>query len=145
MITGIRTPRANNGNGGGSSVAGSVRSPKRQERQTNFKVVIRVRPPLPRELSGEVPFQNIIAVDEREQLITISENIDEVLDENGQLLTNPGPYSTHSFVFDHVYDQSSSQKKVRVKPELLSLAMSEILSLCRIIILSDHIYEANSY
>ena len=51
-------------------------------------------------------------MDEREQLITISENIEEVVDENGQLLTNPGPYSVHSFVFDHVYDQSSSQKKV---------------------------------
>ena len=27
-------------------------------------------------------------------------------------MANPGPYSTHTFVFDHVYDQSSSQKKV---------------------------------
>lgn len=79
---------------------------------TKIKVVIRVRPPLPRELSGEVPFQNIVAVDEREQQITISENLEAVLDESGQLLANPGPYSTHTFVFDHVYDQASSQKKV---------------------------------
>jgi hypothetical protein len=68
---------------------------------------------LPRELSGDVPFQNIIAVDEREQQITISENIDEVLDENGQVIANlPGPIVSHSFVFDYVYDQNTSQKKV---------------------------------
>lgn len=79
---------------------------------TFSQVVIRVRPPLPRELSGEVPFQNIVAVDEKEQLITISENIEAAIDENGQVSTIPGPYSTHSFTFDHVYDQHSTQKKV---------------------------------
>lgn len=76
------------------------------------QVVIRVRPPLPRETSGEIPFQNIVAVDEKEQQITVSENLEAVLDENGQIVANPGPYSTHSFVFDHVYDEQSSQKKV---------------------------------
>ena len=90
----------------GSSTGGIVsKSPKRVERQTNFKVVIRVRPPLPRELSGEVPFQNIVAVDDREQLLTVSENLDAVLDANGNILSNPGPYSTHTFAFDYVYDQ----------------------------------------
>ena len=84
----------------------------RMERQTNFKVVIRVRPPLPRELNGEVAFQNIVAVDEREQQITVSENLHAVLDQNGNVLANTGPYSTHSFVFDHVYDENSSQEKV---------------------------------
>ena len=76
------------------------------------QVVIRVRPPLPRELSGDVPFQNTVAVDEREQMITISENIEEVFDEDGQPFAKPGPFSTHSFVFDHVYDQNASQKSV---------------------------------
>jgi Cdc6-like AAA superfamily ATPase len=76
-------------------------------------VVIRVRPPLPRELSGEVEFKNIVHVDnEREQIITVSENLEAVLDDGGQLLANPGPYATHSFVFDHVYDQKSTQKEV---------------------------------
>jgi len=84
----------------------------RQERQTNFKVVIRVRPPLNRELHGDVPFQNIVAVDDREQSITVSENLDAVMDEDGNVLANPGPYSTHSFVFDYVYDQHCTQKKV---------------------------------
>jgi len=79
-----------------------------------MQVVIRVRPPLPRELSGEIQFQNVVAVDEREQMITISEHIDEITDENGQVLSNTGPYSAHSFYFDHVYEQGSSQKKVNI-------------------------------
>ena len=82
------------------------------ERNTNFKVVVRVRPPLPRELSGDVPFTNIVAIDEREQEITISENINSVIDENGNVIPNPGPFSTHRYIFDHVYDQSASQKRV---------------------------------
>lgn len=35
-----------------------------------------------------------------------------MLDEDGQVKANPGPYSTHTFVFDYVYDQTSTQKKV---------------------------------
>ena len=76
-----------------------------------YQVVIRVRPPLPRELSREIPFQNTIAID-REQVITVSENIEDVMGEDGQLLTNPGPYTTHTFMFDHVYDPGATQKNV---------------------------------
>lgn len=76
------------------------------------QVVIRVRPPLPRELSGDIPFKNIVAVDAREQLITVSENLESVLDEDGNVIANPGPYVAHTFAFDHVYDQTASQKKV---------------------------------
>lgn len=72
--------------------------------------MIRVRPPLPRELSGDIPFQNIVAVDDKEQCITVSENLEAVLDEEGNLL--PNPYSNHAFVFDYVYDQTSTQEKV---------------------------------
>ena len=92
----------------GSPTSRSSRQPI--ERNTNFKVVVRVRPPLPRELNGDVPFQNIIAIDEREQEITVSENLSAVIDEHGNV--NPGPYSTHRYIFDHVYDQSASQKRV---------------------------------
>jgi hypothetical protein len=52
-----------------------------------------------------VPFQNIVAIDEREQEITVSENLDSVIDENGNALANPGPFSTHRYMFDHVFDQ----------------------------------------
>jgi kinesin family protein 3/17 len=71
-----------------------------------------VRPPLPRELQGDVPFHNVVAVDVREQMITVSENLEAVLDEYGQLAGNAGPYNTSSFTFDHVYDQNSSQREV---------------------------------
>jgi len=40
----------------------------------NFKVVVRVRPPLPRELNGDKRFQNIARI-ENERSITISENL----------------------------------------------------------------------
>jgi kinesin family protein 3/17 len=59
-----------------------------------------------------VPFQNVVAVDEREQLITVSENLEAVLDENGNVIANPGQYNTHCFTFDHVYDENASQKRV---------------------------------
>lgn len=74
--------------------------------------MIRVRPPLERELSGESPFKNIVAVNTNEQVITVSENLEAVLDEHGEVLANHGPYTSHTYVFDHVYDQNSSQKKV---------------------------------
>lgn len=49
------------------------------------QVVIRVRPPLPREVDGERMFQNIVSVDKEEHVITISENLNAVLDEVGSL------------------------------------------------------------
>ena len=36
---------------------------------------------------------------------------EKVMDEDGNIISNT-TYSTHDFVFDHVYDESSSQKKV---------------------------------
>ena len=82
------------------------------ERNTNFKVVIRVRPPLPRELDGINPFRNIVAVDEAEQQITISDNIDAIIDSKRRLSDLPSPYNAHTFWFDHVYDQHGTQKKI---------------------------------
>lgn len=76
------------------------------------QVVVRVRPALHRELSGDLPFQNIVSVDRREQQIIVSENLGAVLDERGELLANTGPYSTFSFFFDYVYDEGANQKKV---------------------------------
>lgn len=67
---------------------------------------------MPRELNGEIPFRNIVAVDDREQVITVSENIDAVVDSEGNVLANPGPYTTYSFMFDYVYDEHTTQEKV---------------------------------
>ncbi len=71
-----------------------------------------MRPPVSREIEGEIPFRNVVAVDDREQCITISENIDAVVDSDGNPIANPGPYTTYSFMFDYVYDPHSSQQKV---------------------------------
>lgn len=95
-----------------------------EDRNKNFKVVIRVRPPLPRELNGIKPFQNVTGVDERAKTITISENLAAhsqhgagmieslTLDTGNSYQTYTGPYSTHRFTFDHVYDQNCSQQTV---------------------------------
>jgi hypothetical protein len=67
---------------------------------------------LPRELSGDVQFRNVIAVDDREQCLTVSENIDAVVDSDGNMLVNPGPFTAYSFTFDYVYSEYCNQEKV---------------------------------
>ncbi|KAJ1400249.1 P-loop containing nucleoside triphosphate hydrolase protein, partial [Ochromonadaceae sp. CCMP2298] len=96
----------------GLSVRGSVGG-DRQLRNTNFKVVIRVRPPLPRELNGDLPFQNIVAVD-REQEITVSDDLDALLEcgHEAHSRIRGAQTHTHSFVFDYVYDQDCTQREV---------------------------------
>jgi hypothetical protein len=90
------------------------------DRSNNFKVVIRVRPPLPRELNGHSRFQNVISVDTDCRQMTISENLNVSKDDetssavSGQVSnTNAaGQYSSHVFTFDHVYDQNCDQSTV---------------------------------
>jgi len=89
----------------------------------NFKVVIRVRPPLPRELgaqngSADVSFngimgqqkprnfyQNVVQLNSSTE-ISLSENFDDV-DSVGNRL-----HPCHTFTFDHVYDMQATQKFV---------------------------------
>eukprot|EP00899_Mesostigma_viride_P011379 jgi/Mesvir1/20241/Mv13477-RA.3 len=82
----------------------------------NFKVVVRLRPPLARELQAAKPFQNIVLVHKDGKALTVSENLN--------LVQKQGPgtprstaaeslvYATHQFTFDHVYDQQADQKSV---------------------------------
>jgi hypothetical protein len=115
-----RSPGGQNGNNlSSSSPTTSRRSRHQQEQQnkeeevtgSNFKVVIRVRPPLPRELEGDKPFQNVVKVSRDERAITISENVNAT-DDDGNPTYGNGPYSTHRFTFDTVYGQNSTQEKV---------------------------------
>lgn len=81
------------------------------EGDDNFKVVIRVRPPLPRELQGYREYQCTSMVDAKSgQIITISENLPAVL--SGAASADGLLYATYRFTFDHVYDQDSSQQEV---------------------------------
>ena len=99
-----------------SPAATSRRRPQQPEQEeeingSNFKVVIRVRPPLPRELEGDKPFQNVVKVSRDERAITISENVNAT-DDDGNPTYGNGPYSTHRFTFDQVYGQNDQQEKV---------------------------------
>jgi hypothetical protein len=79
----------------------------------NFKVVIRIRPPLARELSGARKFHNVVAVDGDETVLTVSENLSAALaDGNPQESGGPWGFSTYVYKFDHVYNPSASQSRV---------------------------------
>jgi len=80
----------------------------REDIDKNFKVVIRVRPPLPRELEGDLGFVNCVKVDGLNRSATISENISAAEAADGY----DGVYATHSYTFDHCYDQDNDQKSV---------------------------------
>lgn len=62
------------------------------------QVVIRVRPPLPREVEGERMFQNIVSVDKEEHVITISENLNAILDEVGGSIRSAGGAASGHFL-----------------------------------------------
>lgn len=87
----------------------------------NFKVVIRVRPPLPRELRGYKPYQCTSLVDNSHTTITLSENLAAVL--NNGVASDGLLYATYRFTFDFVYDQDSTQEEVyehSARPAVLS-------------------------
>lgn len=90
-----------------SLVRRSFRVVDKDEINKNFKVAIRVRPPLPRELEGD-RFVNCVRV-ESGRSITLSENFGrDGSDGDGA----DGVYATHTFTFDQVYDQTADQKSV---------------------------------
>lgn len=69
-----------------------------------------MRPPLPRELHGDRPFQNVIGVDAPGHVLTVCENLSALTDADGT--AGPGAYGSHTFSFDHVYDQQCTQSAV---------------------------------
>jgi hypothetical protein len=82
-------------------------SSSQSESSKNFKVVMRVRPPLPRELASQHPgkkFVDIAEVTEDCRGIILSEN--PGVDDMG------GLYTKHAFTFDHVYGENRSQRDV---------------------------------
>ena len=98
-----------------------------EEISNNFKVVVRVRPPLEREMDGPRPFVCVTKVDgpirgeASFNAITITEN-PACLEAGGEVYD--GLYNTHRFTFDRVYDQDSKQSEVyehTAKPVVVSL------------------------
>jgi hypothetical protein len=79
------------------------------------KVVIRVRPPLEREIAAGKNYQHSVAVDADNQVCTLSENLDAWRGGAGPVSPEGIVYNTHQFTFDHVYDQNASQQEVYEK------------------------------
>eukprot|EP00891_Asterochloris_glomerata_P006925 jgi/Astpho2/6925/e_gw1.00107.208.1_t len=81
---------------------------------TSVQVVIRVRPPLPRELQGMRPFENTVMADPSHRTIILSENL-QSLQSGGGTNTENGlatVFSTYRFTFDHVYTAEALQAEV---------------------------------
>mmetsp|Transcript_3747 Transcript_3747/g.5684 ORF Transcript_3747/g.5684 Transcript_3747/m.5684 type:complete len:1075 (+) Transcript_3747:68-3292(+) len=73
----------------------------------NFKVVIRVRPPIAREIDSDKQYQSAVRVETNNRVISISENAQYDAEDSGF-----APYATHVFTFDHVFDQDTDQRSV---------------------------------
>lgn len=87
---------------------GSCRSPPSaydHETSKNFKVVVRYRPPLPREAGEKGEFHNVVRKDGNR--ITISEHA-----EDGSSIDSSANADAHQFHFDHVFDHKSEQSQV---------------------------------
>lgn len=73
----------------------------------NFKVVIRVRPPLPREQKDDVEFRGIVNVSQDSKSCAIMEYLGAEVGEyerQRDMDANPHLCVWQSFTFDHVYD-----------------------------------------
>lgn len=66
----------------------------------NFQVVLRIRPPLPRELENDRNYQESVRT-EGLKGISIVESVDEI-----------SLYNSHRFTFDRVYDQDATQEDI---------------------------------
>jgi|LauGreDrversion4_2_1035121.scaffolds.fasta_scaffold582194_1 hypothetical protein len=81
----------------------------------NFKVVIRVRPPLPREQRDDCEFRGIVSVSPDSKSCAIMEYLGaEVGEQERQRDMDANPHLSvwQTFTFDHVYDQNSTQEGV---------------------------------
>ena len=85
----------------------------------NFKVVVRVRPPLPRELNGDKRFQNISRV-EVDRTITLSENLPALDDPRADEATAVQTLCSAATVGDGVANCHRLTFKLRCKRSALS-------------------------
>ena len=76
-----------------------------------MQVVVRVRPPLHRELNDWRPFQNTVHIDQSQTALTISENL-EAFHQNHGGVSDGMLYATQRFTFDHVFTEDSTQQEV---------------------------------
>ena len=85
------------------------------DNRENFKVVIRVRPPLQREIDSYYGFSPIVTVSPDHKQISILEYLGAAsndMEREQDIQENPGLVTYHHFTFDYVYDQDSTQVQV---------------------------------
>ena len=77
----------------------------------NVKVVVRVRPPLARELEGEI-FISTVQVLEDQKSIQLFEyyNLEGLNQDDLEVyIDDPRNFNRHEYTFDYVYDDEASQ------------------------------------
>lgn len=80
----------------------------------NFKVAVRVRPPVDREIDPDHGFFSVVRVQDNSSM-TIIEYMgiaDNDYEREVSLRENPSLANYHTFTFDNVYDQNSTQEEV---------------------------------
>ena len=85
------------------------------DNRENFKVVIRVRPPLSREIDQVYGFSPIVTVSSDHKQISIQEYLGAAsndMEREQDIQDNPGLVTYHHFTFDYIYDQDSTQIQV---------------------------------
>lgn len=78
----------------------------------NFKVIIRVRPPLPREQSSNCPFRSCLHISPDGKSVSLMEYMGAEVDEaerQRDIEENPQLCVWHNFTFDYVYDPAATQ------------------------------------
>ena len=97
----------------GLTKSASFKYPNKKDQ--NFKVIVRVRPPLPREIDMHSGFTSITQISKNNKNITIQEYLGAEIKEGGRqrdISSNPNIWAYHTFPFDYVYSENSTQKFV---------------------------------
>ena len=84
----------------------------------NMKVMVRIRPPLPREIDFDIPFRSISEVTPDNKMIIIYEYLGSSTDEifrQHEFIQNPSMFQQHRFTFDYIFDQDSTQVEIYLK------------------------------
>ena len=80
--------------------------------------MIRIRPPLPRELPLNLPFRAITSVSPSSTSLSLIEYLGISIsekDRQSEFLTSPSLFQYHTFTFDYIFDMSSTQSFVYSK------------------------------
>jgi hypothetical protein len=91
------------------------------DKRKNFQVVIRIRPPLPREFEGPNPYRDCVKIDSNSRSLTITELVETPINNSHSVsalnsVSLPSTVSTagaaYRFTFDQVYAPSAQQTDI---------------------------------